>query len=438
LKERLTTLLLAVAALALFYVFFFPKPTAADQDTALPLSTEEAADGYQALWRWLHAHGIAVATLRQPYTELASATSALRASGNLLITTMPHRVVARSAELNALDEWIDKGNTLLVMAALDDTPQWAITADESFLRNLGRVTRIQFDSRNPAAKREKGANIDTDPAAESGFKLGDLLKSLEPQRILIDPQGSHPLFDGVHTILAVSEFPASHWLATPMDASPVLEIGRREADANLRLGADPAIWLKPQEKGQILVFSVASPFTNRVIADMDNARLFSNIVAWSVRSGGTVVFDDAHQGAVSYYDAKAFFRDPRLHRTLLWILAIWLVFVLGSQRLRPAAESWNPADVTAFIGVTGGFFASTLTRGGAAQQLFHNFFNAVRRDFQLPEDGSPIWERLEEDARVDSTALIRLRRLYDKTRSGKDVDLVQLHNMLTRLQGTLE
>jgi hypothetical protein len=428
LKERLTTLALAAAALALFYVFFFPKPTP-EQELALPLSTEEGDDGYQALWRWLQAQHVAVATLRQPYTDLSAAVSKLAGSGNLLITTMPHRVPARDAELNALDEWIDKGNTLLIMAALDDTPRWALGGGEAFLHSLERMTRIQFEARDSAAE----GNALTKPRK----KVANLLHALEPRQIVIEPKGSHPLLDGVHSLLAVSEFPASHWRAMPMDASPALEIANRQADEKAGIGADPAIWLKPQLRGQILVFGVGSSFTNRGIAERDNARLFANIVAWSVRRGGAVIFDDAHQGAVSYYDAKAFFRDPRLHRTLLWILALWLLFVLGSQRLRPAPESWNPADITAFIRVTGGFFASALTRSVAAQQLFHNFFNSVRRDFQLPEDGTPVWDRLATDARVDASTLARLQRLYESTRSGEKVDLIQLHNMLSRLQGTL-
>lgn len=430
-KERITTLVLAAAALALFYQFFFPKPVS-EQELVLPLSTEQGADGYQALWRWLEAQHVAVATLRQPYTALSAGPFVAAGGGNLLITTMPHRLPARNAELNALDQWVEKGNTLLVMAALDDTPQWAVAGGEGFLHSLGRMTRIQFDSHNSAGS---GGGLAQD---KRRTKVADLLHALEPRQILIEPTGSHAVMDGVHSVLAVSEFPASHWLATPMDASPVLEIASRKADAKAGIDADPAVWLKPQGRGQILIFSVATPFTNRAIAEKDNARLFSNIVAWSVYHGGAVIFDDAHQGAVSYYDAKAFFHDPRLHRTLLWILGLWLLFVLGTLRLRPAEETWNPADVTAFIGVTGAFFASVLTRAGTAQQLFHNFFNSVRRDFQLPEDGTPVWDRLAADARVDQSVLARLQGLHASALSGKQVDLIQLHNTLSRLQGTLE
>ena len=43
-----------------------------------------------------------------------------------------------------------------------------------------------------------------------------------------------------------------------------------------------------------------------------------------------MIIDDAHQGLVSFYDPDKFFGDSRLHRTLLWLLGLWLVFVLGT------------------------------------------------------------------------------------------------------------
>lgn len=261
---------------------------------------------------------------------------------------------------------------------------------------------------------------------------------LEPQQLIINPRGPHPLFTGVHSILAVSEFPASQWHASPTDARAVLEIGERQSAGADGAGSAPAIWLERLGEGQVLAFSVATPFSNGVIAEKDNARLLSNIIAWSRERGGIVIFDDDHQGAVSYYDAKAFFHDPRLHRTLLWILVLWLLFVLGSQRMRPSTDGWNRGDITNFIGVTGGFFASSLTPAAAGAQLFHNFFNIMRHNLDLPEDGLPLWEWLAADARVPASQLGEWQRLYERTRAGKSVDLVRLHNLLTGLRGTLE
>jgi hypothetical protein len=439
LKDRLATLVLAAGAFVLFYVFFVPKPQN-PQNAQLPLSTESGDDGYQAIWRWLRAEKIPVSALHEPYTRLSAEHAVFAPHGNVLITTLPHRVPARTDELNDLDLWIGRGNTLLVMAALDDTPRWAMAANTGFLRTLGRMTRINFEADYqpvPEARKEGTDASSASPAASKRERVVEAVRQLlEPQRALIDPS-SHPLFDGVHSILAISEFPASHWRADPMDSSPVLEIGHRRSAAGGN-GAEPAVWLRPQGDGQIIVFAFASTFSNRAIAEKDNARLLSNIIAWSRGRSGAVIFDDDHQGAVSYYDAKAFFHDARLHRTILWILVLWLLYVLGSQRMRPGTDAWNPADITSFIGVTGGFFASVLTPSAAGSRLFSNFFNALRRNLDLPEDGTPVWEWLAKNARVEASSLAELQRLHARTRAGQSVDLVRLHNILSRLRGTLE
>jgi len=514
LKDRLVTLMLAVGAFALFYVFFVPKPPD-PQSVALPLSTESGDDGYQAIWRWLRAQNIPVSALHEPYTRLSAEPALFPSRGNVLITTLPHHLPARVAELGDLDAWIGRGNTLVVMAALDDTPRWAVVPNSGFLRTLGRMTRLKFeaapqeadhpgaaperndaapDSTSTSAKR-KNATSASPGASKREWAMKAVQRLLEPQRFTITPS-SHPLFDGVHSILATSEFPASRWSADPMDASPALEIGHRgsatveakgaegegKGDEGATTGAEgattgaegatkgaeggttgaeggtkgegggkgaegraesgaksaePAVWLKSWGDGQILVFAFASPFSNGAIAEKDNARLLSNIVARSRDRTGAVIFDDDHQGAVSYTDAKAFFHDPRLHRTLLWILVLWLLFVLGTQRMRPGMDVWNPADITTFIGVTGGFFASVLTPAAAGSQLFKNFFNTVRRNLDLREDGTPVWEWFATNARVEASSLAELQRLYARTQTGKSIDLVRLHNILSRLTGTL-
>jgi spore germination protein YaaH len=62
----------------------------------------------------------------------------------------------------------------------------------------------------------------------------------------------------------------------------------------------------------------------------------------------------------------------------------------------------------------------------------------MRHNLDLPEDGLPLWEWLAADARVPASQLGEWQRLYERTRAGKSVDLVRLHNLLTGLRGTLE
>jgi hypothetical protein len=412
--------MLAAGALVLFYLFFVPKPAPAAPEVALPLSTEQGEDGYQALWRWLQSQGVPVTALRNPYTHLTRDTPPAPAGGNILITTLPHRLPARLDELRDLAAWIRRGNTLLVMAALDDTPRWELGIEQGLHKTLERMTQMSFVS----ADTQK-------PAGAAGPKDGQW-------QSVIEPKGAHPLFDGVRSVLAISEFPAYHWEPKILDGSAVIEIGQRQMPGREHGTLKPAIWLKSEGDGQIIVFSFAGVFSNRAIAERDNAVLLSNIVAWSRTAHGRVIFDDDHQGAVSYYDATAFFHDPRLHHTVLWLLLLWLVFVLGAQRMRPRVDRWNPADVTQFIGVTAGFFSSALAPAAAAERLFDNFFRRIPALPGSRADDDSAWTWLSRRGLMNAAQMAELRHLHARTKAGKPVDLVRLQNILSRLTGTIK
>jgi hypothetical protein len=433
-KDRLITLGLALGALALFYVLFLPKPEPAGKLPPLPLSTESGKSGYQALWRWLNAEHIPALALHERYDQLNSSGAPFKPAGNVLVTTLPHKLPARPLESLQLDAWVERGNTLLVMAALDDTPLWTV-GEPSLVSAVGRMTRLKFNAigDEPPAKAPGPADKSTAaPAQSSRGSLNSVLNGfLKPQESSIEPQGAHPLLADVHAVHVISELPASRWRASPMDKSAVLQIGRIAGNG------DPAIWLRRQGNGQIIIFGVASIFSNQLIGDADNARLLSNVLAWSLRGGGAVIFDDAHQGAVSYYDAGAFFADSRLHRSLGWIVFLWFVFVLGVQRLRARPRNWNPMDVTAFVAMSGDFCASLLPATAAGARLFENFFNGIRRRLHRREDGSPVWDWLSAQAGVSSDDLAELRRFHARISAGRRVDLLRLQTILSQLQGNL-
>jgi Domain of unknown function (DUF4350) len=428
LKERLTTLALALGALALFYALLFPKPSPDRDADELPLSTTAGDHGYQALWRWLRAEQIPVEVLHGPFDQLESPA---RGRGNVLIVTLPPRLPIRKVEMPDLDAWVARGNTLLVMAALDDTPTWSLGADPSFLKSLSRMTGLEFEV-IPEPSDARGAR-----RQPQGKRLIETLQALEPQRVVLTARGRQPLFGGVRSVLAISEYPASHWRAVAKDGSAILQIAQRPRSANSS-EEEPAVWLRSRGDGQIIVAGFASIFSNALIGEHDNARLFANILAWSRSPSGHVIFDDGHQGAVDYYDAKAFFADSRLHRTILWMIFLWLLFVLGWQRLRPAADAWNPLDVTAFISATGDFFASTLTPATAGARLFENFFDTVRRRLGLGEGIQPVWARMAADARCGGPELSELERLYANIQARERVDLVRLQTLISRALGNLE
>ena len=96
-KDRLVTLLLALAAFALCYVLIFPKPHTNAAASARPLSSEGGPSGYLGAWRWLAAEHVPVESLRERF-EVLPLGHLPRASGNIMLTTLPHEVPVRNAE----------------------------------------------------------------------------------------------------------------------------------------------------------------------------------------------------------------------------------------------------------------------------------------------------------------------------------------------------
>jgi hypothetical protein len=430
-KERLVTLGLALGAFAVFYALFVPKPGVNADRVALPVSTEVRDAGYQAMWRWLGTQGIAAVSFRDRYSGLARRGN--NDTGNLLIATVPQQVPVRANELPALQAWVRRGNTLLVLAALDDTPRWAVLSGADQLTALTGMTGIRFS----VITSGKAGNEAAPGVSRAASVRQALQRLVEKQSSQIVARGSHPLLAGVGSVLAQSGLPASHWRARSADDAPLLALAERTDRAAGNSAAEPAVWLRRDGQGQILVLGFASPLSNALIGQQDNARLFANIVAWSVAPHGVVLFDDAHQGLVDYYDARAFFGDPRVHRSLLWLCALWLLFVLGWQRLRPQVDAWSPMDVTTFIKVTGGFIAGKVQVNAVGQRLLRNFFNRIRQRLALPQNGEPVWEWLSAQASIPAHDLQELRHLHELAQSRQRVDLIRIQNSLTRMAGNL-
>ena len=441
-KDRLLTLMLALGAFAAFYVLLAPKPDVPQERITRPLSTEAGPNGYLGMMRWLEAERIPVVSLRERYGSLGQTTPGVP-TGNLLIATAPQVYPLRNSEAQPLRKWVESGNTLLVLAGLSDTPEWSMDEgiDPDLPEHMRAMTSLTFTQITPPAPAQKekekekedakdGAKDDQQDAA-AGDALLAVVRLNEPERTESTPNGTHPLLRGVQSILAVSEYPSSRWQASS-ERSLVLEL------ASNRESGVPALWLLPYGDGQVIVSAYGSVFTNKVIGERDNARLLANVARWSLGEKGRVIIDDAHQGLVSFYDPDKFFGDSRLHRSLWWLFALWLVFVLGPRRLRGTSRAWNPLDVTSFVRATGGFMARVLRPAAAGQRLFANFFNEIRGRLGLALDGAPLWEWLSGQAAITPTDLDRLQELHRRAAGRRRIDLLELHNLIARIRAQLE
>jgi Domain of unknown function (DUF4350) len=407
-KERLLVLALAAGALGLFYVLFFPKPQAASDAIVRPLSSESRPEGYLAVWRWLGEQHIRAVSLRYRYDRLPSLLS--KPTGNLLLVTLPQWVPARAAEIEKLEGWVEHGNTLLIMAAIHDTPPWSLDADPLLKEKVEQLT---------------GLHLETHSAGKAD------LKALFADRLDVVPRGEHPLLAGVRHITAAAKLPTRNARLNGPDDSIPLELATR-ADSG-----EPTLWLMRRGAGQIVLSSVSSPFSNGAVALTDNARFLANIIAWCCGPGATVVFDDAHQGATAYYDGRAFFADPRLHHTLGWIVFLWFALVLGALPLRAVQRSWQPLDEGAYVEASARYFANVVPPSEAAQRLIESFLRRLGAGTH-PDREPALWELFDEDSRVSDPQRRALHVLYEHACAGKRVDLVRLQNLLAQLRENLE
>ena len=445
-SDRLTTLVGALLALLIAIALLSP-PQAPDFDS-LPTSVDRGEHGLKLLYDWLAQQKVPVHVSKRRYDELITYTE-LRESGNLLIVAEPQQVPAREQERQALLDWVAHGNSLLLLLAHSDAPDWA-----------GGQARVRRQSEFPILD-DLGFGIDWPPAPDSGrsesgpdaivadaneagdadsteaYKEADedgLYRVLTGTRATAQklvPSGTGTILEGV-TSIAVNTIGDIH-PRTGLDTRgahrgslPLLQ----EQTQNI-----PALWRLRHGDGQIWVSRYGDLFGNQILVKQNNARLAWNLISQSLREGGAVIFDDMHFGITDVYDPEAFFGDSRLHNTLWFILGFWLIYVVGhSNRLAPPAESATPNSAAAFVRAMGGLFARRLSKLSIAQELFRHSFNDLRRRRGLPTDGQPVWELLRASPNIERDLLEELHTLYASLGTSRPASLLLIHNRLTQLR----
>ncbi|HYM44182.1 MAG TPA: DUF4350 domain-containing protein [Steroidobacteraceae bacterium] len=419
-RERLTTLALACAALLLFLTLFVHAEGPPGQDASAPTTADRRANGLLGAIAWLKEEGVGTRAVRERLGALRRMRD-LPPAGNLLIVTLPAAVPFANDEAVALDDWLRRGNTLLVLAALADRPLWA--QDPGVIRSdLRLLTGFEIERvhRSRAAAAREGA---AQALAEATHIL------LKPRRDTLAANRAHPFFENVRSVAGFSDYVPLRWkLKSPRDTFPLCL-------AHLDASETCGLWVLPEGAGSILLSAFGSLLSNRALGEADNARLLANLVRGTLGPDGVVLFDDEHQGLSDTYDAGKFWRDRRLYLTFGILAAVWLAWVVGGTRLAaPAAPA--PAQGEAdLVRATGAFLARVLRPSAAARRMFEHFFMRLRRTLREPTlDPSPYWEWLENNPRLVPADIAQLRAWYADAWSGRRVPLVRLHNLLVRTE----
>jgi hypothetical protein len=419
-RERLITLVCALGSLLLFAALFVRGEGLDSRRVALPTTIERHGNGLAGAMRWLEAEGIRTVSLRERFDTLAKRRDLPRA-GNLLIMTVPVATPFRVPEARAVDHWITAGNTLLVLAALSDTPDWG-RGGLSIHNDLQLLTGLDFE----AVSRAPGSQNTAARLIEASRELA------QPQRGTLVPNRPHPYLRGVRSVVAWSDYPPQAWtVRVPRDGF-VLSLAHQSETG------EGVLWVRPVGSGTIIVSGFGSLFSNRALGAADNARLLANIVGATVRSDGAVLFDDEHQGLAAAYDPARFYNDPRLYGTIGVLAAVWLIWVLGSTRLRlPATRRPAPREAE-LVRATGGFLARVLRPAAAARRMFEHFFRRLRARTHRGTQGAGLpWEWLEHHPRLARADVQQLKDWYAQAYSEQRVPLTALHNLIVRTERQL-
>jgi len=416
-SERGTAIGLAVAAIAACYLLVVPKPQPRQSLWSRPLSSETKPDGLAVAARWVASAGIPVVALSSRYDTLQSLLSS--PSGNVLISHAPFLVPTWKGERQALARWVERGNTLIIAAALADTPGWS-----------GPTQGVTDPSADVKALAEIGVRSSPESMRFGTDASGSLpLPQAQYTELTAVP---HPYYAGVHAVTAVSDFPAQGWVAdNPRgEAGPLLSLGHTGPGP---LTGD-AVWVAARGNGRVIVLTVGSAFTNRVLGRADNGRFLANLVTSNLTPGGAVIFDDTHQGGQRFYDARALFADPRFYVTCAVLIGVWFAWVLGSQRLSaPPPPLPAPGELSLAAGA-----AALLERTVPPQAAARLMIDRFRRRHAPAGASSDDWSWLENAGHRMPHAVTVLRAAELALREDRLVRIEELRQAMTQLEEILQ
>jgi len=334
-----------------------------------------------------------------------------------------------------------------------DQPGWAARRSSGAVVEIESLTSIEFETRKArearlddtplsqrvreadarAAKKDADDDEEEEPGDDEQEALGAALEV--PEKIALTATGPHALLRGVRTLELETDYKAEEWsLRMPYD-NFVLTLAR---DSN----GEGALFEQRVGAGSVLLCAGGSLFTNRALGNADNAQLFANIVSLRMADDGVVLFDDLRQGLSASYDPARFYRDPRLFKTVFIVLGLWLVWVLGSTRLRaPAIVAHDPSEAE-LVRRAGGLIARSVASHHAALALFDHFFGGVaraaRRAGGASAERGDLWQWLERHAAIRPQELDRLKTWYADAHAERKIPLVPLQNLLDLLESRLK
>jgi len=439
-KDRSITFIGALLSVLVVVMLIMPPTDPSKARVSKPTSTDRGEFGLKGLKTWADANQIPTLSLRKRFDAFVDEQTT-SPTGNLLITSLPHKDKRNDDEFDALSQWLEDGNFILVMAAHDDRPDWAFINQGSFygLEEVG----MDFEEFEPESEYIDESAVTTDNESDDKENKLDIAETIREMRELTKERESisfksanpHPLLRNVDRVETTyhDRWPVENTILKGMEENRfALPLLQQEGEK------ENVFWEVRQGKGGAWVSSYPDLFGNVTLGKADNARLFANIVNVALGDNGTIIFEDFRFGLSELYNPDAFFADRRLHYTLFFLGALWIVYALGrTNRLAPVVEQERKTQAADFVGAMAGLHARRSDRRSIRQGLLKQFFNRVRQRYNLPRNGEQVWDLLNQHAGVANGDVSRLRKLAEKTGRFSHRELQKLSSRIQHMQSKL-
>lgn len=426
---RDTLITLAGALLSFFLLVSIMMPQQEQVRLSRPTTEDTGKNGLKALHSWLRQNNVSTHSLRKPITRIEQ--DELPQTGNLMIVSLPYAREALDTEWTALNEWIERGNTVLVLASIYHAPAWG--SDGFSSTEIKMITNDEFSLYEESVE-----------SVESEFDLEDVqesIKSFKPAEIELRAAIDHPLFTNSASLSSwhtpalyppednMDEVQHSYWYIDSESSRLAMQLMHGESNDHT------AMWLLPVGNGWVYLSAFPDLVSNSVLKEDNNAQWFANLVSLALGGDGVVIFDDYHFGLSDLYDPEAFFSDDRLHKTFLFVGIFWLIYAFGrSPRLAPVRQQIIRPATRDFIEATAGFFTRRIKPRTIARELAVRTVDEISHQTQL--HGEALWNWLQDHPDVTRQDVNVLQRASGYIRGR--VKLFKLTRSIHRIHKVLK
>lgn len=446
-----------------------------------PTTENRRSPGVAALHQWLTSANISVHSQRSRLTDLPAAVT--ETTGHVAIVHLPGTLLYEAEEVQALLSWVAEGNTLLVAAGHLEGNRW-IYEGQNLPRALWRLTGLELY----LAKLDKPPGAlepEQSPAGESGIgdRIDALLEETEitpgwlqlhdsEAAVDVVPGAPHPASSALEGIKA--PWDSARWSRDLEDAEIDTDDGKgtvrswqadidacsEHADQRALRGAggclviptpnamdwravlqhrhsgQPAMLASSLQQGEVFVLLHPSLLGNEVIHRFNNRALIVGLLRHALAPGGSVLFDDAHQGLNNILESGDLLSDGRFWASVGFLLLFWIAYLLadGGHWQRAVHRAWprRPSQQD-LVHSSANFLRQRLHPTAALEALLEPLQEQLARKWQLPPDRA-LSQGLAQERDSHPQAVAALEALLSSARNGQTPALAKARQTITRLR----